>query len=222
MKLYAIDIRSWTASFRYPNMLSGIQPTLEVPPVSTVLGLINAAAGQYIPHQQLTIGYYFEYGEKATDIETIYMIDSNNGAATNNAKSNIIKREFLSDNFLRIYVTDMAIAEYFAKPVYQLLLGRMNDLATADPVIRTLELEEIPKAEKLSGQLLPLRGNFIPGTVQALPKYFTDSIPRQNIGTEPYSIISHHKSIGANVKAYRDIVNNKAVDIYLHHLQLDQ
>lgn len=222
MKLYAIDIRSWTASFRYPNILSGIHPTLDVPPISTILGLINAAAGRYIDHKQLTIGYYFEYNQKNIDLETIYMIDSNNGAATNNAKSNIIKREFLSDNFLRIYVSEKTIAEYFIAPVYQLVLGRSNDLATADHVINELELEEIPKAEKLSGQIIPIRGNFIPGTIQALPKYFTDTIPRQNIGTEPYSIISHHKSIGANVKAFRDIINNKTVDIYLHQLQLDQ
>src|ERR1051325_2569432 len=104
MEVYTVDIRSWTASFRYPNLISGIQPTLEVPPLSTVLGMINAAAGNYLEYPKLTIGYYFEYAAKATDLETIYMIDSNKGRPTNNAKSNVIKREFLFDTFLRIYV----------------------------------------------------------------------------------------------------------------------
>ena len=56
MKFYRIEISSWTASFRYPNILSGIQPTLEVPPLSTVLGLINACAGKYLVHEGLNIG----------------------------------------------------------------------------------------------------------------------------------------------------------------------
>ena len=37
------------SSFRYPNILSGFQPTLPVPPISTVLGIINACAGTYLP-----------------------------------------------------------------------------------------------------------------------------------------------------------------------------
>ena len=82
MKVFRIKITSWTSSFRYPNLISGFQPTLEVPPLSTVLGLIN-----------LQIGYYFEFGSKSIDLETIYQIDSNDkNKATNNAKSNVIQR----------------------------------------------------------------------------------------------------------------------------------
>ncbi len=51
------------------------QPTLDVPPISTVLGLINSAAGQYIKYSDILIGYYFEYGAKAIDLETIYQIE---------------------------------------------------------------------------------------------------------------------------------------------------
>ena len=51
MEVFKIDITSWTASFRYPNLISGYQPTLEVPPLGTVLGLLNAAAGKYLIHQ---------------------------------------------------------------------------------------------------------------------------------------------------------------------------
>ena len=75
MEAYRIQLSSWTASFRYPNLISGFQPTLDVPPISTVLGLINAAAGKYVDYSLLTIGYYFEYGAKAIDLETIYQIE---------------------------------------------------------------------------------------------------------------------------------------------------
>ena len=75
MKFYRIKISSWTAGFRYPNILSGFQPTLEVPPLSTVLGLINACAGKYLEYRDFKIGYYFEFGAKEVDLETIYQIE---------------------------------------------------------------------------------------------------------------------------------------------------
>ncbi|MDR3217965.1 MAG: CRISPR-associated protein Cas5, partial [Dysgonamonadaceae bacterium] len=76
MKVFKIDITAWTSSFKYPNLISGFQPTLEVPPLSTVLGLINAAAGKYIQHRKLKIGYYFEFEAKQIDLETIYQIEA--------------------------------------------------------------------------------------------------------------------------------------------------
>jgi len=222
MELYAIDIRSWTASFRYPNLISGIQPTLEVPPLSTVLGLINAAAGYYIKHNQFSIGYYFEFKGKETDLETIYMIDSNKGRATNNAKSNVIKREFLFENFLRIYVSDEKIVDYLKSPVYPLVLGRMNDLASVDVAgIHKKDLLEVDNADKIKGQIIPFKNNYLPGVIQALPKYFSDSIPRQNIGTESYSVLNCNSKVSSNLKAYRDKIGNEEVDIYMHQLNFE-
>ena len=69
MEAYRILISSWTSSFRYPNIISGYQPTLHVPPISTVLGILNACAGKYIRHKHLSLGYYFEYGAEAVDLE---------------------------------------------------------------------------------------------------------------------------------------------------------
>ena len=220
MELYTIDIRSWTASFRYPNLISGIQPTLEVPPISTVLGLINAAAGQYIDHQKISIGYYFEYKGKEMDLETIYMMDTDSqGKPNNKAKSNVIKREFLFENFLRIYTPDEAIVNYFKSPVYPLVLGRMNDLASVDYAkIEKKNLSEVEKADKIKGQIIPFANNFLPGVIQALPKYFSNTIPRQNIGTEAYSILNYQTKVQSNLKAYRDVIGKQEIDIYIHHL----
>lgn len=222
MELYAIDIRSWTASFRYPNLISGIQPTLEVPPLSTVLGLINAAAGYYINHKKISIGYYFEYQGKEMDLETIYMIDTNKGKPSNMAKSNVIKREFLFENLLRIYTDDETIVNYLKYPVYPLVLGRMNDLASVDVVrIEKKNLSEIENADKIRGQIIPFVNNHLPGAIQALPKYFTDTIPRQNIGTESYSILNHQSKVKSNLKAYRDVIGKNEVDIYMHHINFE-
>lgn len=222
MEVYTVDIRSWTASFRYPNLISGIQPTLEVPPLSTVLGLINAAAGNYLEYTKLNIGYYFEFGAKATDLETIYMIDSNKGRPTNNAKSNVIKREFLFDTFLRLYLMEERLANYFRAPFYPLLLGRMNDLASVDiNSINKRQLQLVENADKIKGQIVPFTNNYLSGTIQALPKYFSNSLPRQNLGTEAYSIISHQARIQSNITAYRDVIEGKEVDIYFHSINFE-
>lgn len=219
MEVYKIDLASWTASFRYPNLISGFQPTLEVPPLSTVLGLINAAAGSYQNYQKLLIGYYFEYEAKAVDLETIYQISSKDGKPSNNAKSNILNREFLFNAFLRLYVTDEQIVDYFRQPYYPLLLGRMNDLATVTNIQKG-ELLAVENADKVRGQIIPFTKNRLAGQIQALPKYFTDTFPRNNIGTEPYSIINFKtNSFATGMQAFRDeIAPNKLVDIYFHDI----
>ncbi len=205
MDVFTIDIESWTASFRYPNLISGFQPTLEVPPPSTILGLLNAAAGDYIEHRNLQIGYCFQYGGRGVDLETIYQIGSNAaGKPSNNAKSNVISREFLFEAQLRIYLTDEQLAAHFYEPVFAILLGRMNDLATVRRVKET-RLSKIENATKMSGQVIPFLGNRLPGQIQALPFYFTNTIPRKNLGTEAFSIIPHHaKPLQSQLTAFRD------------------
>jgi len=222
MEVYKIDITSWTASFRYPNLISGMQPTLEVPPISTVLGLINAAAGFYLQHKRLQLGYYFEYELEGEDLETIYQISSKEGRPTNNAKSNVITRKFLFNNFLRIYTPDEQIVQYLSQPYFPLLLGRMNDLATVTGISGKELLERVEAATEIRGQVVPFLKYHLPGQIQALPKYFTDDFPRKNIGTEPFSVISHKsKTYGTNVIAYRDTLpNGKPVDIFMHELNL--
>lgn len=223
MDVYRIDITSWTASFRYPNLISGTQPTLEVPPISTVLGLINAAAGTYLQHDGLQLGYYFEYEAEGEDLETIYQISSKDGKPTNNAKSNIIYRKFLFNNFLRIYTPDERIAGYLSQPYFQLVLGRMNDLATVETISGKEALEEVQDATEIRGQVLPFRFH-LPGQIQALPKYFTNEFPRKNIGTEAFSVIGYKsKTYDTNVTAYRDILpSGKPVDIYFHQLSFSE
>ncbi len=223
MKLYTIDLTSWTASFRYPNLISGFQPTLEVPPISTVLGLINAAAGQYLPHRELMLGYYFQFGAKCVDLETIYQIelDKRTGRPNNNVNTNVLRREFMFDTFLRIYTNQPTIADYFHQPHFPLSMGRMNDLATVERISSgAIDFTDVANASLIRGQVVPFSMNHLPGIIQALPKYFTNDIPRQNIGTEPYSVLNWHtRSVTSRLSGVRDDTLGKdAVDVYLHQL----
>lgn len=219
MKFYRIKISSWTASFRYPNIISGYQPTLDVPPVGTVLGLMNACSGKYLRHTGLNLGYYFDYGAKAVDLETIYQVEGHEkGFPKNAVKSNIMNREFLYDCRLFVYVEDLELVSFFRNPYFQLLLGRSGDLATVESV-EEVDLPLVERAEHIRGQVVPFKGHFLPGVLQALPKYFTDTIPRRNIGTEAYTVISHDDMTGdTGVSAFRDVIDGKEVDIYLHKL----
>jgi CRISPR-associated protein Cas5t len=220
MKIFKIDITAWTSSFKYPNLISGFQPTLEVPPLSTVLGLINAVSGKYIKYKKLKIGYYFEFEAKQIDLETIYQIEAHEkGYPKSSTKSNVINREFIFNNHLIIYVQEKEIADCFRLPVYPLLLGRSNDLATVNSIVE-IELQEIVLADKIKGQIVPFAGNYLPGLIQPLPKYFSDTIPRNNLGTEAYSVISYNAPDGqTNLPACIDYLSsNKEVHIYFHDL----
>lgn len=228
MEVFKIDITSWTASFRYPNLISGMQPTLEVPPISTVLGLINAAAGSYLKHNDLKLGYYFEYEMEGEDLETIYEISSDfkfekrTQQVQTIAKSNIIYRRFLYNNFLRIYTDSERVAKYLSQPYYPILLGRMNDLATIECISEKEKLEENDYSDKIRGQIIPFKYR-LAGQLQALPQYFTDEFPRKNLGTQPFSIINHKSNVASNdLVTYRDTLpNGKEVDIFFHNLNFD-
>lgn len=223
MKAIRVDLSAWTASFRYPNLISGIQPTLDVPPLSTVLGLLNAAAGRYLLHDEaLQIGYYFEYAARGVDLETIYQIESGSkGQSTNNANSNIMRREFLFEARLSLYLPDVILAAMFEAPVFSLLLGRSGDLATIEE-IREVELLEVANASKVKGQIVPFVGNHLPGKLQALPKYFTDTLPRRNLGTEPFSIIRFDApDTTSTLTAFRDEAQGKrGVDVFFHQIRM--
>lgn len=224
MEVFKIDITAWTSSFKYPNLISGYQPTLEVPPISTILGLINAAAGKYIKHEKLKIGYYFEFKSKQVDLETIYQIELHDkGYPKNTSKSNVINREFLYDNHLVVYLADKDLADHFNKPVFQLLLGRSSDLATINS-IEKIEMESVSNASKIKGQIIPFNESHLPGTIQPLPKYFTNTIPRKNIGTEAYSVINFKAmDIPTSLPAYIDFPDKeREVHIYFHEINFSE
>lgn len=219
MKAFRIKINSWTSSFRYPNLISGFQPTLEVPPVSTVMGLLNAAAGKYLEQHEFKLGYYFDFKIKSVDLETIYQIKINDKNYPDNVvKSNVIQREFLYDCRLFLYIFDEKLVSCLRHPAYQLLLGRSGDLAGIEN-IKEVELQEVNNA-LIGGQVIPFFKNHLPGQIQALPQYFSNTVPRKNIGTEPYSVISYDNPVHSQLIGYRPNLEEFNSDIFIHKFQV--
>jgi CRISPR-associated protein Cas5t len=182
MEALRIKIEGWTASFRYPGFISGFQPTLPVPPLSTVYGLISAAKGELVGPDDVSIGYVFESQSKAIDLEAIYELSP--GLT---AKSNVVKREFLFDAEMYLYLNKPEYGDYFKKPHYPLLLGRSGDLAKVSE-IKTVILDE-KENPRLGKTILPFGLKDAFGVVQALPTHFTDTIPRRAIGVKPYLLM---------------------------------
>jgi CRISPR-associated protein Cas5t len=184
MKVARIYISGWTASFRYPAFISGFQPTLPVPPLSTIYGLLSAAKGELVMPSNTQVGFVFQSKGRAVDLEAIYELHD----TPLRANTNVVKRELLYEPELFLYVSDLAFVDHFRLPRYPLLLGRSTELAM---VVRSehFELEERSDV-RIGGSIFPFgTDNAVTGILQALPTHFTDEIPRRAVGTRPFYVI---------------------------------
>lgn len=184
MKTLRITLTSWTSSFRYPGYMIGYQPTLQIPPLSTVYGLISAAKGEDVGPSDVSVGYVFLHEGQGEDLESIYEISSGW-----KAKTNIIRRQFLFNCRLYLYLSDLSFAKYFRKPKYQLLLGRTSDLASVKEIAE-IELKTKERS-RFGNTTVPFGTENAFGTIQALPAYFDNStIPRKAMNVSRYLIMN--------------------------------
>lgn len=182
MKAYRVHLCGWTASFRYPIFVAGFQPTLPVPPLSTVYGIISAAKGSLVTPAESVVGYVFTCSGKAVDLETIYELSE-----TLRAKSNVCRRELLFEPSLYIYLLDAEMAQAFERSHYPLLIGRSTELAMVEEIKEVELTEEI--GVTIGGTVIPFPMDGIFGPLQALPTHFIDEIPRRAAGTRPFYIV---------------------------------
>ena len=183
MKVIRVHINGWVSSFRNPLFISGFQPTLLLPPLSTIYGLLTAAKGEWVTPHEAAVGFVFHSKGKAVDLETVYEF-----GGKLDAKSNINKREFLVDPELYLYTPDTSLREAFERPRYPLLLGRSSDLATVKSID---EIELKSQSETIyQNTIIPFPDSQLHGQVQALPTHFTTGIPRRPCGTRAYCLIT--------------------------------
>ena len=183
MKVLRIHITGWVTSFRNPLFISGFQPTLPLPPLSALYGLLTAAKGDWVTPHDAAIGFVFKSNGKAVDLETVYEFG---GKLV--AKSNINRREFLVQPELYLYTPEIWLKEALERPHYPLLMGRSSDLATVKS-IDEIELER--KSETTyKNTIIPFPDQQLHGQVQALPTHFTADIPRRPCGIRAYCLIT--------------------------------
>lgn len=204
MKAYRIVITSWTASFRCPNIISGVQPSLECPPLSTIYGLLSSCLGIPITPTDCGFAYCFRHTSRTFDLETILKVelDKKKGIPTKKGTSDIVRREILFDNVLTLYIKDEKLANSFFSPFFPLLLGRSGDLASVIS-IDSVEIEP-KKGLNLLGSVFPMKMGNASGQIQALPTHFTDSVPRLNSNTQPFYILGSKGKWTVNNPDYLD------------------
>ena len=205
MRVLRVHITGWVSSFRNPLFISGFQPTLPMPPLSALYGILTAAKGDWVTPHDAAIGFVFHSQGKAVDLETVYEF-----GGKLDAKSNINRREFLVHPELYLYTPEMWLREAFERPKYTLLMGRSSDLAT----VKSIDEIELKNKSKTTYQntILPFPDLQLHGQVQALPTHFTAEIPRRPCGTRAYCLVTEE------IQYRGDVLHDPDMDwgVYLH------
>ena len=202
MKALRVHLRGWTSSFRIPAFAVGLHPTLPLPPLSTLYGLISAAKGEPVTPDDCALGFVFESDGEAYDLEMTYELSGNLAASTN-----VITRQILYEPNLWLYLSDLSLRESFRRPQHSLLLGRSTELVQ---VMAVDEVQlEMQSGARLGKTLVPFPQTRIGGTLQALPTHFTSDFPRQAVGVRPWLLVERFENFPEPLPV--DAENNWAV-----------
>ncbi|MFW9997077.1 MAG: type I-B CRISPR-associated protein Cas5b [Candidatus Odinarchaeota archaeon] len=142
MKVLKIAMTSPTASFKHPFFHGDLQPSLPIPPFSTIFGLLSAVRGEILTSMDQTGKFTFFFTSETAqyDLETIWKPDLTMKTSISHI-SNPIKREFLYNSHLTLYLTDLSWKKDFSVPYYQITLGRSQDIASIQS-LDTITLQE--------------------------------------------------------------------------------
>lgn len=228
LRAVRIEIRAYTASFRVPH-LQGYQLTLDVPPPSTIFGLLSATTGEWVlPGEQVPwIAYRLFYEGKAEDLETIIAYKQGKPLfEKGEIVRNVFRREFLLNPGLILYLPETPWTAIFRKPRFPLLLGRTQDVAYIAG-IRKAKLEPVSEGE-VSGVLLPYDLIFKTGTpalIYNLPIAFESPYRRRTLGMKIFGIVREPRPVEG--KAFlrflvRDSQTGEVIPRYTHEWLLSE
>lgn len=186
LKALKVAVSAQTASFRYPRVQVGRQPSFEMPPPATIYGHLAGVIGDWFDPDGMEFAYVFEHAGRADDLETIHPIARGSGKATLARRgwpypvnlqfeTNIQRRQFLLKPRLTLYLrspNEATLEQFrasFLSPYFSYILGRSQDLATyhsAEIVDLTISTEAF-----FENTLVPFewRPSVLPGVTVLLP-----------------------------------------------------
>ena len=145
-----VSVEAPVTSFRYPHFLVGRQISYDMPPPSTIYGHIASALGELPNPGDFQFGYDFRFAGSASDLEHQHIINAGGQAFALNGKKYPTSvqatvqphlRDFLFRPKLVLYINRCDWAGAFLAPVFCVILGRSQDLASVTKV-EEVELEQ--------------------------------------------------------------------------------
>ena len=182
MRVWRAYLQAMTASYRFPPF-ARMQPSLGVPPLSTLYGLLSAAVGRLVHPSETVIGYVAPFKGRGQDLERIHAI----GEGATYEGTDVIRRDFVVEPELWLYLDNLSLVEALRTPRYPLLVGRTTDLAELvriDPV----DLKPVSEAE-FRFTILPFPWEGVASPILALPIAFDEVIPRRPLAVRPFHIL---------------------------------
>lgn len=154
-------LSGFTASFRHPLTLTGVQISTPVPAFSTLLGIISACAGRTITPKDTRIGFEFMASTSDREMERTNRLQYERGILREHREGqSIVSREVHFGPVLDLYVTNTGLRNAFEAPAATPCLGRSQDVAWID-FVRQIDLEQVRDGmigPTLLPQPFPMRG----------------------------------------------------------------
>ncbi|MDG6921894.1 MAG: CRISPR-associated protein Cas5 [Nitrososphaerota archaeon] len=152
----AIHVRfaAFTASFRHPLSLTGMQISTPMPPFSTLLGLIGACAGRIITPDDTRIGFEFRASCSDREIERTNRFQFERGILREHRDGqSIMARQVHFNPVLDLYLTNVGLKDDFKAPMSTPYLGRSQDIAWIE-FVRDVVLEPVNEGD-IGPSMLP-------------------------------------------------------------------
>jgi len=228
MKALQVVIRGFTASYRIPFAIAGVQVCSPVPSYGNLLGLISCCAGRRISTNETRIGFEFSSSSKSSDLERIVRWDYNikklGMPRLNDKGPGVRQREYLIDPLLVLYLSNLEFEDAFLHPKGIPTLGRSQDLACIE-LEREVELIPVKKGT-VGGTLIPLRAcpeDIIPGLMFRVPEcmqYNETTLLREALNNEVFIATAAAPGVRTEIELSSNLFavsdGNQGECIYIH------
>ncbi|MBK8252407.1 MAG: CRISPR-associated protein Cas5 [Polyangiaceae bacterium] len=222
MRALRVVIEAPVCSFRMPHFVVGRQLSFDMPPPSTIYGLVASVLGHLPDPGALQFAYRFSYRAKADDLEHQHVINLQGGKlpAPHSSHKKVIegavqpvKRAFLFNSTLELYLNQPGWLPAFSNPAFTLVLGRSQDLATVVPqpdpdgkpaLAQVVDLREDTRFYVEDTILpLPFRKRTAAGTTVLMPQWIGPAPSRQVTFAQQVIVKGRIHSAGSNAAGAR-------------------
>lgn len=179
-RVLKVVIAGAVTSFRYPHFVQGVHPTYEMPPPSTIYGLLCAVTGEFEPPEGIEFGVHFTHEGKFRDLEHIHL-------SVPYGQANPFQRELLFNPRLTLYLAPEHYREAFERPSYPLAFGRSQDLMTR---VGDVEIVTLERADQAYFEHTLLPAEFAPRFQRTIAATMARFIDRRRVPTwDKYAIL---------------------------------